>query len=123
MANADDILTRMRALTAAREQVIEPLAQILAQRGDLLAQLAALDEPYGKAYVAAEAAGWTPQELQELGADEPAKRPRVRRRSRGTASAAPASAPAAEDVSPAATLPAQAAAAGTEETAGSGVSS
>ena len=120
MANADDILTRMRALTAAREQVIEPLAEILARRGDLLAQLAALDEPYGKAYVAAEAAGWTPQELQELGADEPVKRPRMRKRSRVAAPAAPASAPASEEVSPATTLPAQA---GSGETAGSDVSS
>lgn len=63
-----------------------PLVDVLAKRSTLLEQLAHLDEPYGKAYVDAEAAGWTAEELADLGADEPAKRPRARsKRSRSTA--------------------------------------
>lgn len=57
-----------------------PLVEVLAKRSSLLEQLAELDEPYGKAYVDAEAAGWTAEELTKLGADEPVKRPRKRSR-------------------------------------------
>lgn len=80
-----------------------PLVEVLAKRSSLLEQLAALDEPYGKAYVDAEAAGWTADELTKLGADEPVKRPR--RRSR--AAARKAGSPAPADGSPAGSIPSQ----------------
>ncbi|MFI6209173.1 hypothetical protein ACIBAI_22665 [Streptomyces sp. NPDC051041] len=76
----------MRALQETREQAITPLVEILAKRSALLEELAALDASYGKAYVEAEAAGWTAGELAQLGAEEPVKRPRVRsKRSRSAA--------------------------------------
>lgn len=84
MPNADEILQKMRAVQERRIAAAGPLAEVLAQRGELLRQLAELDEPYGKAYVGAEAAGWTPEELAALGADEPVKRP-SRKRARSTA--------------------------------------
>lgn len=70
----------MRALQEKRERAIGPLVEALAKRSRLLAELAALDASYGKAYVEAEAAGWTQEELAQLGADVPAKRPRTRRK-------------------------------------------
>ncbi|WP_328418461.1 hypothetical protein OG542_40485 (plasmid) [Streptomyces violaceus] len=81
MPNADEILQKMRALQERREAAAGPLVEVLAKRSTLLEQLAALDEPYGKAYVDAESAGWTTEELAKLGADEPVKRPRKRSRS------------------------------------------
>ncbi|MGW3154583.1 hypothetical protein [Streptomyces sp. NPDC001089] len=92
MASADEILGKMRALQQRREAAVGPLVELLAERGALLKQLAELDDPYGKAYVTAEAAGWTSEELAELGADEPVRRPRQRKRSR--TSAAPEGSPA-----------------------------
>lgn len=81
MPSADEILQKMKALQERREAAAGPLVDLLAKRSILLEQLAALDEPYGKAYVDAEAAGWTTEELAKLGADEPVKRPRKRSRS------------------------------------------
>ncbi|MEU0287484.1 hypothetical protein [Streptomyces sp. NPDC006147] len=83
MPSADEILQKMRALQNRREEAAGPLVEILAKRSRLLEQLAELDEPYGKAYVDAEAAGWTAVELAKLGANEPVKRPRKRSRSAG----------------------------------------
>ncbi|GGY71142.1 hypothetical protein GCM10010363_60370 [Streptomyces omiyaensis] len=80
--SANEILQRMQAALAARAEAIEPLAQIQDERAELLRQIAALDEPYGKAYADAEAAGWTVEELTELGIGEPARRPKGRPRSR-----------------------------------------
>lgn len=100
----------MRALQANREQAIGPLVEVLAERSALLKELAALDASYGKAYVDAEAAGWTPEELAQLGADEPVKRPRVRSRRKGSAAKRPASETSAatpQTDSPAAAVPAQ----------------
>jgi hypothetical protein len=86
MPSADEILQRMRELQERREAAAKPLVDILAERSRLLEQLAELDEPYGKAYVDAEAAGWTAEDLAKLGAEEPEKRPRVRsRRARSSA--------------------------------------
>ncbi|MFD5588807.1 hypothetical protein ACFWII_34005 [Streptomyces sp. NPDC127063] len=104
MPSAEEILQKMRALQERREAAVGPLVEILAKRSELLAQLAALDESYGKAYVDAEAAGWTSDELTQLGADEPVKRPRVRSRRKGSAarkSAAEASEAAPKTDSPA----------------------
>ncbi|MFE4539652.1 hypothetical protein ACFRKB_32080 [Streptomyces scopuliridis] len=86
MPSADEILRKMKAVQKSREEAIVPLMDILVERSSLLDQLAALDEPYSKAYVVAEGGGWSTEELQKLGADEPVKRPRVRsKRSRSSA--------------------------------------
>ncbi|PJE97100.1 hypothetical protein CUT44_14035 [Streptomyces carminius] len=96
----------MEEIQAARAKAIEPLAQILEERGELQRKLAALDEPYGKAFAAAEAAGWSAEELKALGADEPAKRPKGRPRTRrsGTRKAAAAT---SATTAPAPAIPAQ----------------
>lgn len=97
----------MRALQGRREEAAGPLVEILAKRSKLLEQLAELDEPYGKAYVDAEAAGWTAVELAKLGADEPVKRPRKRSRSAGKRTVGQASGTADAGSSPAGGIPAQ----------------
>ncbi|MEW2417502.1 hypothetical protein AB0953_27795 [Streptomyces sp. NPDC046866] len=108
--SAHEILRRMEEIQAARAAAIEPLAEIQGKRADLLQQLADLDEPYGKAYADAEAAGWSTDELTAIGAEEPAKRPKGRPRTRraavrkATAEAAPST---LETPSPTATVPAQ----------------
>lgn len=78
-------MQKMREAQAAREKAFEPLAEILGKRADLQRQLAELDAPYGEAFVAAEVAGWTAEELTAIGAEEPAKRPKGRRTSRRSA--------------------------------------
>ncbi|MFD0253676.1 hypothetical protein ACFVGX_22480 [Streptomyces sp. NPDC127113] len=80
MASSHDIMQRMREVQAAREKAFEPLAEILGQRAELQRRLAELDAPYAEAFVAAEAAGWTTDELKAIGAEEPAKRPKGRPR-------------------------------------------
>ena len=85
MASSHDIMQRMREVQAAREKAFEPLAEILGQRAELQRQLAELDAPYAEAFVAAQAAGWTAEELKGIGAEEPAKRPKGRPRGRRTA--------------------------------------
>ncbi|WP_345637895.1 hypothetical protein [Streptomyces thinghirensis] len=110
MPSAEEILQRMRELQERREAAAKPLVDVLAKRSRLLEQLAELDEPYSKAYVDAEAAGWTAEDLAKLGAEEPAKRPRVRsRRSRSSAKRADSqpSAAASEGSSPAGAIPSQ----------------
>ena len=112
----------MRELQERREAAAKPLVDILAKRSRLLEQLAELDEPYGKAYVDAEAAGWTAEDLAKLGAEEPAKRPRVRsRRSRSSAKKADSqpTATASDGSSPAGTIPSQDAATAAAATADS----
>ncbi|MFZ3476064.1 hypothetical protein ACODT4_44545 [Streptomyces sp. 2.9] len=107
MANTHEILRRMEEIQATRAAAITPLADILAKREELQEKLAQLDEPYGKAYVDAEAAGWTGEELTAIGAGEPVKRPKGRPRRR-TIPAKGAAESAPETSSPAAaTLPAQ----------------
>ncbi|MGI5397247.1 hypothetical protein [Streptomyces sp. CA-251251] len=101
----------MRALQERGEATAGPLVDVLAKRSVLLEQLAALDEPYGKAYVDAEVAGRTPEELAKLGADEPVKRPRVRSRrprsSATTTDSQPSGRPAMESSRSTGTIPAQ----------------
>ncbi|WP_157867737.1 hypothetical protein [Streptomyces prasinus] len=107
MPSADEILQKMREVQERRMAAAGPLVEVLAKRSSLLEQLAELDEPYGKAYVDAEAAGWTAEELSKLGADEPVRRPRKRSRpaARKAGPQAPAAAPA--DGSPAGAIPSQ----------------
>lgn len=101
MANTHEILRRMEQIQANRAAAITPLAEILAEREELQRKLAELDEPYGKAYADAEAAGWTGEELAAIGAGKPVKRPKGRPRRRAvpkkgaTESAPEASSPAA----------------------------
>ncbi|MFE7330021.1 hypothetical protein ACFU8W_34670 [Streptomyces sp. NPDC057565] len=100
----------MRALQANREQAIGPPVEVLAKRSALLEELAALEASYSKAYVDAEAAGWTPEELARLGPDEPVKRPRVRSRRKSSAAKMPAaqtSAVTPQTDSPAGAVPAR----------------
>ncbi|MFD0723694.1 hypothetical protein [Streptomyces globosus] len=105
--SAHEMKQKMEAILAARAEAIEPLVDVQGQRADLLRQLAALDEPYGKAYADAEAAGWTAEELAEIGAEEPTKRPKGRPRGRRTSARKGTSAAAAETPSPAPSVPAQ----------------
>jgi hypothetical protein len=95
MVSADEFVQRMEKLQAAKGEAFKPLAEILGERAAIQQemakmvagfeeQLANLDEPYGKAYVAAEKAGWTTSELTELGADEPVRRSRGRRSGKST---------------------------------------
>ncbi|UQI49805.1 hypothetical protein M1P56_35995 (plasmid) [Streptomyces sp. HU2014] len=110
MANAHDFIQRMRQVQAAREKAFEPLADILGKREDLQRQLAELDAPYGEAFAAAEAAGWTAEELKAIGAEEPVKRPKARARARrATAKKEATEASTAESAAapPAAAVPAQ----------------
>ncbi|MDX3867253.1 hypothetical protein [Streptomyces europaeiscabiei] len=111
MPNADEILQKMREVQERRLErrmaAAGPLVDVLAKRSTLLEQLAELDEPYGKAYVDAEAAGWTAEELTNLGADEPVKRPRKRSRSTAKRTGAQTAAAAPADGSPAGAIPSQ----------------
>ncbi|MFD9850517.1 hypothetical protein [Streptomyces parvus] len=76
------LMATAQELLAARLEAIAPLAQLVVQRKKLLAQLAALEKPYGAAYADALAHGWTPEELRKLDAEEPTKRPPGRPRGR-----------------------------------------
>ncbi|GGO98324.1 hypothetical protein [Wenjunlia tyrosinilytica] len=109
MASSHDIMQRMREVQAAREKAFEPLAEILGRRAELQRQLAELDAPYIKAFVAAEAAGWTAEELTAIGAEEPAKRPKGRPRTRRTTKREKPEASATESPTtpPVGTVPAQ----------------
>ncbi|WP_133169117.1 hypothetical protein [Streptomyces sp. DH-12] len=107
MPSADEILQKMRALQERREVAAGPLVEILAKRSRLLEQLAELDESYGKAYVDAEAAGWTATELAKLGADEPVKRPRKRSRSASKRTSGQTIATATAGNSPVGSIPSQ----------------
>ena len=99
----------MEAALAARAEAFKPLAEIQGKRAELLRQLADLDEPYGKAYAEAEAAGWTGEELAAIGAEEPVKRPkgRPRRRVAAKKGTVETAATESEASSPAAAVPAQ----------------
>ncbi|MFB6842228.1 hypothetical protein ACFU6M_39750 [Streptomyces bottropensis] len=105
--SAHEMKQRMEAILKARAEAIEPLMDVQGQRAVLLDQLAALDEPYGKAYAGAEAGGWTAEELAEIGAEEPTKRPKGRPKGRRTAARKGASTAGSEASSPAASVPAQ----------------
>ncbi|MCX4682568.1 hypothetical protein OG413_46140 [Streptomyces sp. NBC_01433] len=107
MPSADEILQKMKEVQERRMAAAGPLVDVLAKRSTLLDQLAELDEPYGKAYVDAETAGWTAEELARLGADEPVKRPRKRSRPTGRKTDGKASGTAPAAASPASGIPSQ----------------
>ncbi|MGA5823817.1 hypothetical protein ACPC54_38930 [Kitasatospora sp. NPDC094028] len=80
MTREDEFLQRMREIQADREKAIVPLAAIISERRRLKDLLAETEAPYGRAYAAAEAAGWSTEELSRLGAETPARRPKGRPR-------------------------------------------
>lgn len=85
------------AQLAAKQAAMVPLAELLATRIRLQNEFADTEAPYGKAYAAASAAGWSPAELSEIGATEPTPRPRTRRsKSAGKVAAAAAGEPVTE---------------------------
>jgi hypothetical protein len=71
---------RARALLDARAAAILPLAAARRSRHAKRAELEAAERTEVDAYREAERAGWTPQELKELGFEAPEKRPRGRPR-------------------------------------------
>ncbi|WP_143660232.1 hypothetical protein [Streptomyces sp. IB2014 011-1] len=71
----EDLVAAAEELQAGRLAAIRPLADVLAEKRRLVDQLAAIEEPYGRAYADALAAGWSPGELASLGASEPDRRP------------------------------------------------
>ncbi|MHC3394713.1 hypothetical protein ACLQ2E_35430 [Streptomyces lavendulocolor] len=79
---ASPLLTKAQELLADRMSVIPPLAEVLAERKRLQEQIDATEKAYGSAYADAQAAGWTPEELRQLGAEEPTRRPQGRPRKR-----------------------------------------
>lgn len=121
MASTEETRQLVAQIQEKREKAIEPLLGVLDERKRLLRELADLDEPYGKAYVEAEAAGWRTEELQGIGADEPVKRPRTRSRKRSGAQkpTAESSATASETRAPRAAVPAQQSTGDAVATAGS----
>lgn len=72
------IVQQAEELNQARMNAVRPLAAVLARRKQLQAELAATDEEYGKTYAEAERNGWTAEELKDIGAEEPVRRPRGR---------------------------------------------
>lgn len=100
----------MEEIQAARAEAITPLAELLEERGELQRQLAALDEPYGRPFANAEAAGWSTEELVAMGAEEPLKRPKGRPRGKRSAPKRPAVESASstpQSSAPTAAVPAQ----------------
>ncbi|MFF4709581.1 hypothetical protein [Streptomyces sp. NPDC001297] len=72
------ILATAENMLASRLEVIKPLAEAIAERKRLQALLDGADKAYGSAYAAASAAGWSPDELRRMGAEEPTRRPQGR---------------------------------------------
>ncbi|MFV8133173.1 hypothetical protein [Streptomyces syringium] len=82
----DEIMRRGQEILAAREAALKPLAEMLTARQRIRDEFAETEEPYSRLYVNAQAAGWTEDELEALGAETPARRPKGRPR-RKTAAA------------------------------------
>ncbi|WP_435137808.1 hypothetical protein [Actinacidiphila sp. bgisy144] len=77
MAAAENLLT-------SRVEAIRPVAAALAERNRIRALLHEAEKVYGAAYSAAQGAGWSTDELKQMGAEEPARRPQGRPRSSRT---------------------------------------
>lgn len=76
----DSIISAAEKLLASRIEAVRPLADLVAERKRLRKLLEDTEKPYGAAYAAAEAAGWTAEELRQMGAEPPTKRPAGRPR-------------------------------------------
>ncbi|MFG2823357.1 hypothetical protein ACGFX4_28515 [Kitasatospora sp. NPDC048365] len=75
-----DFLRKVREIQEARDKAIEPLATVLVERERLRRLLAETDVPYGNAYADATRAGWRPEELAALGAEQPVGKSKARPR-------------------------------------------
>ncbi|MFG2819583.1 hypothetical protein ACGFX4_09170 [Kitasatospora sp. NPDC048365] len=73
-----DFLRKVREIQEARDKAIEPLAAVLVERERLRRLLAETEIPYGNAYADATRAGWRPEELAALGAEQPARKSKTR---------------------------------------------
>ncbi|MCH8614402.1 hypothetical protein [Arsenicicoccus dermatophilus] len=71
---------KARELLESRITSVRALVTKRAELDHLRAQVAAAETEDAKAYRAALADGWTPDELRKLGIDEPTKHTRTRRR-------------------------------------------
>ncbi|MEU1826669.1 hypothetical protein ABZ502_30090 [Streptomyces abikoensis] len=100
MATAEEIMRHAQEINAARETALAPLASLLAERKLLRDEFEKTEEPYGRAYVEAQAAGWTTEELGGLGAEEPKRRPKGRPRKPSKPTAPKNPAPAASESAP-----------------------
>ncbi|MDX2845747.1 hypothetical protein PV377_43720 [Streptomyces ipomoeae] len=72
------MLATAETMLASRLEVIKPLASAIAERKRLQGLIDDADKAYGAAYAAASAAGWSPDELRRMGAEEPTRRPQGR---------------------------------------------
>ncbi|MBK6015928.1 hypothetical protein [Streptomyces sp. MBT53] len=72
------MLTTAETLLASRLDLIKPLAAANAERKRLQKLIDDAEKEYGAAYSAASAAGWSTDELRQMGADEPTRRPQGR---------------------------------------------
>ncbi|WP_143169157.1 hypothetical protein [Streptomyces sp. NBRC 110465] len=93
------ILATAKELLATRMSVIPPLAESIAERKRLQALLDANEKTYGANYADAAAAGWTPEELRQMGAEEPTRRPQGR--PKGTRTRKPRTTPSPRTPAPA----------------------
>ncbi|WP_369185427.1 hypothetical protein [Streptomyces sp. Y1] len=104
MTREDEFLRRMREIQDDREKAIVPLAAIMTERRRLKDLLAETEAPYGRAYAAAEAAGWSVEELSRLGAETPTRRPKGRPRKHASAASNAIPAPSSGDTEAAAAV-------------------
>lgn len=72
------MLASAQEMLASRLEVIKPLAELVAERKRLQSLLDDTEKPYGAAYAEATAAGWSANELHQMGAEEPTRRPQGR---------------------------------------------
>ncbi|MEV8476186.1 hypothetical protein [Streptomyces sp. NPDC051173] len=100
MATAEEIIRQAQEINAARETALAPLADLMASRKRLRDELEKTEEPYARAYVEAQAAGWTAEELETLGAEEPKRRPKGRPRATRRPAAPKNSAPSSSATAP-----------------------
>lgn len=99
MPTTQEVLEKLRQNNAARERAIEPLAEIMEKRQQLLDKLAAIEGAYAAAYREAATAGFGTEELLSLGAEEPsvqATKPRRGRRKTTGSAGGPAAPPPGE---------------------------
>ena len=80
----EDRITAIRALAHARQSVVDVREETDRELSELRARIAQrvgdAEREDVKAYNAAAAAGWSPEELRKIGFAEPDKKARVRRR-------------------------------------------
>ncbi|MGW2724912.1 hypothetical protein [Streptomyces sp. NPDC001492] len=121
MTTADDatraILERGKELLADRMAALEPLAETLAKRKAVEAQLAALNDEYRTRYQTAAKAGWSEEELTAMEAEPPAPAKRGPAKRSSAKRAANRAAPTVADRDK---VPGQSAPSGPESPAGDG---